>query len=102
MAAPSFSTVPVAFEPSYKSSLPSFLSPIGSALDRLQHAREALNLPDPGKAEDLGREVKSEYHFLTAHLLPSPTPPELQGSTTTAQQLTTFCCSLVLVETRAQ
>jgi hypothetical protein len=93
MAAPSFSTVPVALEPSYKSSLPSFLSPLGSALDRLQHAREALNLPDPGKAEDLGREVKSESYIPTAHLVPSPSPPRLQGSRTTVRQLTTFCCS---------
>ncbi|ORY89337.1 mitochondrial import receptor subunit TOM40 [Leucosporidium creatinivorum] len=61
MAAPQFSVVPPVAEPSYKNSLPSFLSPLGSALDRLQHAREALNLPDPGKAEDLGREVKMTH-----------------------------------------
>lgn len=62
MQAPTFSVPPVVnLDPSYKDSLPSWLSPIGSALDSLAARRDALNLPDPGKAEDLGREVKSEF-----------------------------------------
>ncbi|KAM0791240.1 hypothetical protein ACM66B_005719 [Microbotryomycetes sp. NB124-2] len=63
MAAPVFSVPPVAVpvEPSYKDSLPSFLSPIGSLMDRLQRARDGLALPEPGKAEDLGREVKMTH-----------------------------------------
>ncbi|KAI5476938.1 mitochondrial import receptor subunit TOM40 [Pseudohyphozyma bogoriensis] len=46
---------------SYSASLPSFLSPLGSALDTLHAARERLNLPDPGKSEDFGREVKMTH-----------------------------------------
>lgn len=62
MQAPTFSVPPVVnLDPSYKDSLPSWLSPVGSVLDNLAARRDALNLPDPGKAEDLGREVKSEY-----------------------------------------
>jgi mitochondrial import receptor subunit TOM40 len=47
-------------EPTYTSYLPSFLSPVGNLLDRLDQTRDRLNLPEPGKHEDLGREVKSE------------------------------------------
>lgn len=59
MAAPVFTT-PVLVDPSYEAALPKALSPIARVLDRITAARDALNLPDPGKAEDLGREVKSE------------------------------------------
>ena len=59
---PTFSA-PFPAESSYTSALPPFLSPLGSVLDRLQGAREALQLGDPGKAEELGREVKSAFHF---------------------------------------
>lgn len=45
-------------EPTYASALPSWLAPVGSLLDRFEAARERLNLPEPGKHEDLGREVK--------------------------------------------
>ncbi|KAK4053953.1 translocase of outer mitochondrial membrane [Microbotryomycetes sp. JL221] len=65
MAAPAFSVPPIAGvvpgEPSYKDSLPTFLSPVGGLLDRLQRARDGLALPEPGKAEDLGREVKMTH-----------------------------------------
>ncbi|BGP32475.1 translocase of outer mitochondrial membrane [Rhodotorula toruloides] len=57
-AAPFPPTVPVAVDPTYSSSLPGFLAPVGNLLDRLDAARDRLNLPDPGKHEDLGREVK--------------------------------------------
>lgn len=62
MAAPVFSAPfpPVVAEPSYTSYLPGFLSPLGKALDSLEAARDRLNLPEPGKHEDLGREVKRE------------------------------------------
>ena len=43
--------------------MPSYLSPIASVLDRFHGWREQLNLPDPGKGEDLGREVKSQSTF---------------------------------------
>lgn len=56
---PTFSVPPFASaSAAYTDSLPSFLAPLGNALDRLQAVRERLNLPDPGKAEELGREVK--------------------------------------------
>ncbi|KPV74985.1 uncharacterized protein RHOBADRAFT_53899 [Rhodotorula graminis WP1] len=45
-------------EPTYAGALPSWLAPVGSILDRFEAARERLNLPEPGKHEDLGREVK--------------------------------------------
>lgn len=62
MAAPQFTVPPVLAEPTYQDAMPfGFLRPLGSLVDRLGAARDALNLPDPGKAEDLGREVKSEY-----------------------------------------
>ncbi|POY75171.1 hypothetical protein BMF94_1803 [Rhodotorula taiwanensis] len=43
---------------SYTAYLPSFLRPVGTLLDSLDAARDRLNLPEPGKYEDLGREVK--------------------------------------------
>lgn len=64
MAAPSFTAPfpPVAAPAAPKqSSLPAFLSPVASVIDRISAARNALALPEPGKAEDLGKEVKSEY-----------------------------------------
>ena len=64
MAAPTFSTPVLVAEPTYRSSAPGFLGPIAGVLERISAARDALNLPDPGKAEDLGREVKSESIFL--------------------------------------
>ncbi|BGP25022.1 mitochondrial import receptor subunit TOM40 [Rhodotorula toruloides] len=57
-AAPFPPTVPVAVDSTYSSLLPGFLAPVGNLLDRLDAARDRLNLPDPGKHEDLGREVK--------------------------------------------
>lgn len=65
-AAPQFaapfppSAVPVV-DDSYTAYLPSFLRPVGTLLDSLDAARDRLNLPEPGKYEDLGREVKREY-----------------------------------------
>lgn len=56
----------VEVESTYATSMPSYLSPIASVLDRFHGWREQLNLPDPGKGEDLGREVKSQS--------PSPAP----------------------------
>ncbi|KAG0664613.1 translocase of outer mitochondrial membrane [Rhodotorula mucilaginosa] len=62
-AAPQFaapfppSAVPVV-DDSYTAYLPSFLRPVGTLLDSLDAARDRLNLPEPGKYEDLGREVK--------------------------------------------
>ena len=56
---PTAVVVPV--EPTYASSLPSFLSPLGNLIDRIDHARDRLALPEPGKHEDLGREVKREF-----------------------------------------
>lgn len=67
-AAPFPPTVPVAVDPTYSSSLPGFLAPVGNLLDRLDAARDRLNLPDPGKHEDLGREVKRA----STHLSSSP------------------------------
>ncbi|GAA5967926.1 hypothetical protein JCM11641_005811 [Rhodosporidiobolus odoratus] len=64
MAAPQFSApfpTAVSTEPTYTSYLPSFLSPLGNALDSLAAARDRLNLPEPGKFEDLGREVKATH-----------------------------------------
>ncbi|SCV72128.1 BQ2448_4822 [Microbotryum intermedium] len=64
-SAPSFSA-PFHLEPesptSYASSLSSFFAPVGGLLDRFNRARDALNLPDPGKAEDLAREVKNVHY----------------------------------------
>lgn len=58
---PTFSVPPFASASTpYTSSLPTFLAPLGSVLDRLQLAKDDLNLPDPGKTEELGREVKSK------------------------------------------
>ena len=63
MSAPVFSAPFPAFAPlatPYSSALPAYLSPLGKALDSLDAIREQLNLPDPGKSEELGRETKSE------------------------------------------
>lgn len=61
MQSPAFSVPPViSLEPSYKDRLPSWLSPLAGAMDSIARKRDALALPDPGKAEDLGREVKSQ------------------------------------------
>lgn len=60
---PTFSA-PFPTESTYTSALPPFLAPLGSVLDRLQGARESLKLGDPGKAEELGREVKSAFPSL--------------------------------------
>lgn len=46
---------------SYSNALPSYLRPLGSVLDRFQSWRVDLNLPHPGKTEDLGAEVRSEF-----------------------------------------
>ncbi|GAA6028464.1 hypothetical protein JCM8097_007041 [Rhodosporidiobolus ruineniae] len=51
----------LAKEPSYTDYLPSWLSFAGTALDRLEAARDRLNLGEPGKYEDLGREVKATH-----------------------------------------
>lgn len=62
MSAPAFSApFPAVVPPPtpYSSALPPFLSPLGKVLDRIDATRERLNLPDPGKAEELGREAKS-------------------------------------------
>ena len=40
------------------SRLPSFLSPLTNLIEKIDHARDRLALPEPGKFEDLGREVK--------------------------------------------
>lgn len=70
MSAPVFEApFPVATPAPRTSRLPAFLT---NAIDRLGAARDALNLPEPGKAEDLGREVKSEY---SANTLPPPSTP---------------------------
>ncbi|GAA5852806.1 hypothetical protein JCM3766R1_001932 [Sporobolomyces carnicolor] len=57
----------VKVEPSYASSVPSFLTPLANLIDRIDQARDRLALPEPGKFEDLGREVKlthlSNYTF---------------------------------------
>jgi len=53
----------VVAEPTYAGALPSWLAPVGSLLDRFEAARERLNLPEPGKHEDLGREVKRASTF---------------------------------------
>ncbi|GAA5987356.1 hypothetical protein JCM5350_005638 [Sporobolomyces pararoseus] len=49
------------------SRLPSFLSPLTNLIEKIDHARDRLALPEPGKFEDLGREVKlthlSNYTF---------------------------------------
>jgi hypothetical protein len=45
----------------YADMLPKALSPLGAAMDRLSVWRAELNLPDPGKAEEMGREVKSSF-----------------------------------------
>lgn len=71
-AAPFPPAVVVPVEPTYASSLPSFLSPLGSLIDTIDHARDRLALPEPGKHEDLGREVKREFL-----LLPPPPFPRL-------------------------
>jgi hypothetical protein len=34
------------------------LSPLTNLIERIDHARDRLALPEPGKFEDLGREVK--------------------------------------------
>ncbi|GAA5952381.1 hypothetical protein JCM3765_001955 [Sporobolomyces pararoseus] len=56
--------VPVQEAPSR---LPSFLSPLTNLIDRIDQARDRLALPEPGKFEDLGREVRlthlSDYTF---------------------------------------
>ncbi|GAA5999996.1 hypothetical protein JCM10207_006006 [Rhodosporidiobolus poonsookiae] len=59
-AAPTFTAPfpPVSAEPTYTSRLPGFMAPVGRLLDSLDAARDRLNLPEPGKFEDLGREVK--------------------------------------------
>ncbi|BGP16589.1 hypothetical protein JCM10213_000497 [Rhodosporidiobolus nylandii] len=62
MAAPQF-TAPfppsaTLAEPSYTDYLPGFLAPAGKLLDKASRWRDSLNLPEPGKHEDLGREVK--------------------------------------------
>lgn len=58
---PTFSVPPFASASTpYQSSLPTFLSPLGVALDRLQAFRTELALPSPGSTEELGREVKSK------------------------------------------
>lgn len=51
----------------YATAMPSYLSPLAVVLDRFASWRTELNLPEPGKTEDLGREVKSQS--------PLPLPP---------------------------
>ncbi|GAA5893976.1 hypothetical protein JCM5296_004123 [Sporobolomyces johnsonii] len=60
-AAPFPPVTALPLEPTYASYLPGFLSPLGTLLDRLDAARDRLNLPEPGKHEDLGREVKTTH-----------------------------------------
>jgi hypothetical protein len=54
----------------YADMLPKALSPLGAAMDRLSVWRAELNLPDPGKAEEMGREVKSSFFVLLSLSLP--------------------------------
>ncbi|KAM0751695.1 hypothetical protein T439DRAFT_324895 [Meredithblackwellia eburnea MCA 4105] len=64
-SAPTFSPFPpppaAKAAPYFASTLPTFLSPLANVLDRIDAARDRLNLPDPGKSEDLGREAKNTH-----------------------------------------
>lgn len=57
----------------FSSSFPSWLAPVGSALDSLHAVRERLNLPDPGRSEEFGREFKRACNN---HLCPLDTASE--------------------------
>ncbi|KAK4705165.1 hypothetical protein P7C70_g1039, partial [Phenoliferia sp. Uapishka_3] len=88
MSAPVFSApfppvVPLATP--YSSALPSFLSPLGKVLDRIDATRQSLNLPEPGKAEELGREAKSTDDFLRF-----PLPPRLAFVSIAVTHLTNY------------
>lgn len=84
-AAPQFaapfppSAVPVV-DDSYTAYLPSFLRPVGTLLDSLDAARDRLNLPEPGKYEDLGREVKRELFERPPACMPESRPREVRVS----------------------
>lgn len=59
------SAAPVVVDPP-ASSVPAFLRPLEAAYLRFEAARDRLGLADPGKYEDLGREVKRASVHLSA------------------------------------
>jgi len=66
---PPASTTPVTLpEPSRSSSSSSLLSPLTNLIERIDHARDRLALPEPGKFEDLGREVKCKQNPLSSRV----------------------------------
>lgn len=70
MTAPIFGSFPplVPHPTPFSSALPNYLSPLGSVLDHIHATRERLDLPDPGKPEELGREAKSAFSLLPISL----------------------------------